>query len=80
MFTPYLRPPGPLLQIPPRSSIPAFAAFGPLLAIAVLIGPAPVQDPRPVTVPGPGCPARLAEAEATLVALEGHNVESIDAP
>lgn len=72
MFTPYFRPPRPLLRLPPVSCLPAFAVFGPLLAVAILIGPAPVQDPRPVAVPGPSCQVRLTEAEATLSAAESH--------
>ena len=80
MFTPYFRPPRPLLRLPPLSCLPAFAVFVPLLAVAILIGPAPVQDPRPVAVPGPSCQVRLTEAEATLAAAESHPGASSTAP
>ena len=80
MFTPYFRRPQPLLRLPPLSCLPAFAVFVPLLAVAILIGPAPVQDPRPVAVPGPGCQVRLADAEATLVATAGRDAPGAATP
>lgn len=76
MFTPCylsLRPPPRALSWICRL---APAMFVPLLAAGILIGPAPVQDPRPEAAPGPSCQARLTEAEAAL----SRSVVSSDAP
>jgi hypothetical protein len=70
----------PLLRPSAFNHLFAPALFVPLLAAGILIGPAPVQDPRPESVPGPSCQERLAEAEATLAAPAGHVAASRNAP
>ncbi|MEZ4565113.1 MAG: hypothetical protein R2853_20495 [Thermomicrobiales bacterium] len=72
-----LRPPPPA---PSWICRLAPALLVPLLAASILIGPAPVQDPRPGPVPESACQARLAEAEATLAATEARTVVSSNAP